>query len=288
MEPQGDNTNNSISVIIPTFNRYEFTKKAIKSVKKQTRQAVEIIVVDDGSTDNTHLLKNDRDIIYLPIPHNGNPGFVRNRGVEAASGRYIAFLDSDDLWEKNKLELQLAFMAENPALRISHTRELWLRNNKTISQKTQKHVRQGDMFEDALKKCTIGPSTVLLEKSLYTETGGFREDLEIAEDYEYWLRITAANQVGYIDTPLTRKIAGHDGQLSEKYGHIEYFRIMGLKDLVDSAAFPEQKQQTALKALAEKCRIYALGCYKREKADEGDRFVSWYLDYQKEYINRRK
>jgi hypothetical protein len=93
------------------------------------------------------------------------------------------------------------------------------------------------IFEDALKKCIIGPSTVLMEASLFREAGGFREDLEIAEDYELWLRITSRYSVAYLDEALTVKRAGHPGQLSEKYGSIEYFRIKALEPLVDSRWF---------------------------------------------------
>ena len=133
--------------------------------------------------------------------HSGMAGLVRNRGVDAASSDYISFLDSDDLWDKYKLEKQYRMMLElkNRGVRISHTREKWLRGEKTVSQKSQKHKREGDIFEDALWKCIIGPSTVMMEKSLFYEAGGFREDLEVAEDYELWLKIIDHEKVGYID-----------------------------------------------------------------------------------------
>ena len=128
------------------------------------------------------------------------------------------------------------------------------------------------IFTDALKKCIIGPSTVLMEKKLFREAGGFREDLEIAEDYELWLRITALEEVGYIDRPLTIKQAGHEGQLSEKYGHIEYFRIRGLRSLVEDSFFPEHLSGAARKELAAKCSIYAAGCRKRGRIREAEEY----------------
>ena len=128
------------------------------------------------------------------------------------------------------------------------------------------------VFEDSLRKCIMGPSTVVMERALFEETDGFREDLQIAEDYEYWLRITARHEVGYIDEPLTIKRAGHGDQLSEMHGHIEYFRIQALRDLVEAGAFPVDLMQLAAAELARKCGIYAAGARKRGKHGEAGRY----------------
>jgi len=264
-----------VSVIIPTYNRYHLLSDAAASVLAQTFAAFELIIVDDGSTDETWERLgefSDKRISRIRIEHTGLPGLVRNRGVASARGEYIAFLDSDDLWLPEKLMLQYDFMRENPGCRISHTRERWIRGGKEISQAGQRHRRSGIIFGDALKKCIIGPSTVMMEKKLFEAVGGFREDLEIAEDYEMWLRITACCEVGYIDKPLTVKQAGHEGQLSEKYGHIEYFRIQGLKSLVDANWFPEAFSTAAREELSSKCAIYAAGCRKRDKVLEAEEF----------------
>ena len=137
-----------------------------------------------------------------------------------------------------------------------------------VSQTSQRHKREGDIFEDSLVKCIIGPSTVIMKKELFEKQGGFREDLEIAEDYELWLRITADIPVAYIDEPLVIKRAGDWPQLSEKYGQIEIFRINALKELVERSFFKADKMALAKKVLAEKSRIYAAGCRKRGKASE--------------------
>jgi glycosyltransferase involved in cell wall biosynthesis len=222
------------------------------------------------------------------------PGAVRNRGAEAARGAYLAFLDSDDLWSPEKLEKQIARMFEwgedtsrMYTCRVSHTRERWLRRAENgefreISQKGQKHRRSGDIFEDALKKCIIGPSTVMMERSFFEELGGFREELEIAEDYEFWLRITALEEVGYLDGPLTVKRAGYGDQLSEKYGHIEYFRLTALKALIDSGWFADKRRTAACLELARKCRIYAAGCRKRGRGEEALQYERWAEEYQRE------
>lgn len=265
-----------VSVIIPVYNRFELAKEAVSSVIGQTFRDIEIIVIDDGSSDMTPLLatyfKDDPRVIYLKIEHSGMPGFVRNKGVEIARGKYLAFLDSDDLWVNSKLEKQIEYLERNPSCKIVHTKELWVRKSKIISQAGFSHERFGNIFSDALEKCIIGPSTVLLEKKLYEDLGRFRDDLEIAEDYELWLRICDSCTIGYIDEPLITKRAGHGDQLSEKYGQIEIFRIRGLHNLVEKRYFNLENQKLAEQELSRKCMIYAAGCRKRNKLEEAETY----------------
>lgn len=274
-----------VSVIIPVYNRFELAKEAVSSVLGQTFRNLELIIVDDGSTDMTPILatyfRDDTRVKYIRINHSGMPGFVRNKGVETAKGKYLAFLDSDDLWMDSKLKKQVDFLEKNSAIKVVHTREAWVRNGKTISQAGFNHRRFGDIFSDALVKCIIGPSTVLIETNLYRELRGFRDDLEIAEDYELWLRLANSNSIGYIDEALITKRAGHVGQLSEKYGQIEIFRIRGLQKLVEQSFFNLKNQKNAELELAKKCRIYAAGCRKRNKIEEAEIHESLAAKYSK-------
>ena len=266
----------SVFVTIPTYNRMEYLIEALRSVQDQTCPVGQIIVVDDGSTDGTdhyvQKLNNLQNLQYLRIPHCGFPGRVRNAGARLATGEYLAFLDSDDLWKPEKLERQIAFLKEHPELQISHTREIWQRGEKVVSQAGQKHRRSGNIFADALKKCIIGPSTVMMRCELFEEFGGFREDLEIAEDYELWLRVTARYPVGYIDEPLVIKRGGRKDQLSEKYEQIEVFRIKALLLNLEEGIFEGEQRELAARELVRKCRIYAQGCEKRGKDGETRRY----------------
>jgi len=271
-----------VSAIIPVYNRPDHIVEAVRSVLDQTWRPLELIVGDDGSDDMTHTavaslteeanMKGIR-LKLLDLEHVGCPGAVRNSCAAEAEGRYLAFLDSDDLWLPEKIARQMTLFLEDEACLIAHTREEWNRKGRVVSQAGMKHRRSGDLFTDALKKCIIGPSTVMIRRDYYLESGGFRADLEIAEDYEYWLRVTAEHPVAYLEEPLTVKRAGHNDQLSEKYGQIEIFRIRGLKDLVDRTFFQGWKQESAARELSRKCLVYGRGCMKRDKAEEGQVYL---------------
>ncbi len=261
----------NVSVIIPTYNRYTLLCEAIASVRAQTFTDYELIVVDDGSTDNTPSLADDPDLRYLAPQRTGMPGASRNRGAAAARGEYLAFLDSDDLYLPEKLKKQTDLLDAQPEIPLVHTRELWKRGEKTVSQKGQKHQREGDIFADALWKCTIGPSTVMMRKTVFETLGGFDETLEVAEDYEFWLRLTARYPVAYIDEALTIKRAGEWDQLSEKYGQIEEFRMEALFCLLEKKLLPEPRQMEALAMLEKKIDIWKTGALKRNRGEEVDR-----------------
>ena len=282
--------NPSVSVIIPVYNRAGLLAEAVESVMKQTFRDYELIIADDCSDDSPEPAIEKLSRKYsVPVKwvrlqkHSGMPGLVRNRGAEKAAGSYIAFLDSDDLWVPEKLEVQSAVPACGRLPVLSHTREHWIRNGKPVSQASQKHIRSGMMFAAALRKCVIGPSTVMIEKKLFERYEGFREDIEVAEDYELWLRITSENPVEYIDRPLTVKRAGEWNQLSEKYGQIEIFRIKALKGLIDSDFFKGEKMYMAMKVLSEKSMIYSKGCAKRGRLDEAG-----YYRKLSEYLSSRQ
>lgn len=265
-----------ISVIIPVYNRYGMLKEAIKSVLIQENVDFELIVADDGSDDGLASAGleffDDPHISLLRLSHSGMPGKVRNLGAEAACGEYLAFLDSDDLWLPGKLARQMEVFSRHPEATIVHTRETWVRNGKEISQRKMRHAREGDIFSDALKKCIIGPSTVMVRRGTYVELQGFRDDIEVAEDYELWLRWTALHPVFYLSEPQIVKRAGNWDQLSWKYGQIEKFRIEGLLDLTESGWFKDHAgpgcQLKAERELAVKCSIYAAGAIKRGRSDE--------------------
>jgi len=120
-----------ISVVIPTFNRADLILKAIESVLKQTYKASEIIVIDDGSNDETKKIIENYDIKYF-YQRNSGVSSARNKGIKVAKYDWIAFLDSDDTWREDKLQKQVDFHIKNKNILFSHTGEKWIRDEKTV------------------------------------------------------------------------------------------------------------------------------------------------------------
>jgi glycosyltransferase involved in cell wall biosynthesis len=275
-----------VSVVIPVYNRVTLLPRAVESVLHQRvpdTWALELVIVDDDSSDGSGeyasaLAARDPRVTAVRIRRSGFPGAVRNRGVEIASGEIVAFLDSDDLWLPGKVERQLPLhdlsAPEATRCRLSHTRERWNRDGRIVSQGSQRHRRDGDIFHDALWKCIIGPSTVMVDREFFLKHGGFREDLEVAEDYELWLRLLCHTDVAYVDQECTEKRAGPWEQLSEKYGQIEGFRIAALTELVDGDYFGRHRsgedRDAARTVLARKLEIFAAGARKRGRHGEAE------------------
>ena len=258
----------AVSVIIPTYNRAWMLKEAIDSVLAQDFTDFELIAVDDGSTDDTGqvLAAYDQKVIAL---HQSNRGVsaARNRGIGAASGQLIAFLDSDDLWLPHKLSTQVDFFHSNPDAVINQTEETWIRNGVRVNPKTRHHKFSGMIFEKSLALCLVSPSAVMMRRSLFDEVGLFDEDLPACEDYDLWLRLSWRYPVHLIETPLIIKRGGHADQLSKAPG-LDKYRIQSLKKIIESGYLDGDSCKAAVRTLQEKCAIYAGGCRKRGKADE--------------------
>ncbi len=257
-----------VSVIIPTFNRGWILKEAIDSVLAQDYKDFELIVVDDGSTDNTGQILDsyDQDLIVLQQANKGVSA-ARNRGIAAAEGRLIAFLDSDDLWLPRKLSSQVDFFNSNPTAVINQTEEIWLRNGVRVNPKNRHHKVSGMIFERSLGLCLVSPSAVMIKKNLFSKVGVFDESLPACEDYDLWLRISCQYPVHLIDTPLIMKRGGHADQLSKAPG-LDKFRIQALKKIIESGQLEPDSYRAAVQTLQEKCAIFAAGCRKRGKDAE--------------------
>lgn len=257
-----------VSVIIPTYNRGRIVKEAIDSVLAQNFTDFELIVVDDGSTDNTQdiLSSYKKDIIVF---HQENKGVssARNRGIVSASGQFIAFLDSDDLWLPKKLSIHVNFFNANPHALICQTEEKWLRNGIRVNPKKRHKKLSGDIFEHSLYLCLVSPSAVMIKRSLFEKTGMFDESLPACEDYDMWLRVSSRYPVYLIDTQLIIKRGGHADQLSRSSG-LDRYRIQSLKKIIESNLLTDEQEKIAFKVLKEKCDIYANGCLKRGRKEK--------------------
>jgi len=183
-----------VSVIIPTYNRADLLPRAIDSVLNQTYQDFELIIVNDGSIDNTEDIvkrfqKKDKRIQYIKYDKNRGPSEARNTGMKIAKGKYVAFLDSDDEWLENKLEKQLDVF-KNPQINVVTCWAYWVNE---IKNKTS--IYTVPYFDDPLpyilKENYIlsSPSGVILKKNVIEKIGFFDSSLRIAQDWDYWMRI---------------------------------------------------------------------------------------------------
>jgi glycosyltransferase involved in cell wall biosynthesis len=269
-----------ISVIIPTYNRATLLQEAIDSVLAQTYQDFELLVVDDGSTDQTNELVTEygERITYI-FQENRGVSSARNLGIQSSTGQFIAFLDSDDLWLPEKLEQQVAIMEHHSDLQLCHTEEIWIRRGVRVNPKKKHKKYSGYIFPYCLPLCVISPSSVMIRRTLFAKVGYFDEHLPACEDYDLWLRITKDYPVYFIETPVLIKRGGHPDQLSRKYWGIDRFRIQALEKLLQAGNLTAEQRAQTLQELRRKCQIVADGCLKRQKREEGERYRQIPLKY---------
>jgi glycosyltransferase involved in cell wall biosynthesis len=262
-----------ITVIIPTYNRAAWVAEAVASVLTQTYRDYELIVVDDGSTDGTleAMASLEGHLQVFRRRQQRGVSAARNLGAASARGKWLAFLDSDDLWLPHKLARQIDYVRTRPDLLICQTEEIWIRNGVRVNSPNTHRKVAGDIFLQSLERCSVSPSAVMLHRRLFKVMGGFDETLPAAEDYDLWLRVAWRYPVGLVPEPLVIKRGGHPDQLSRQWG-LDRFRIQALIKLLKEPNLPSLCRKAARRTLAKKCRIYAQGCEKRGKLDE----ARWY------------
>ncbi|NPA73543.1 MAG: glycosyltransferase [Epsilonproteobacteria bacterium] len=231
----------NISVVIPTYNRQGLVKRAIESVINQTLKPQEIIVVDDGSSDDTKKVLQNYPVCYIYQPNQGVSA-ARNRGIKEAKNEWIAFLDSDDEWQEEKLQKQADFHKLNKDILFSHTGERWIRGGKEVKYPKRLKKPYGDCFLDNLSTCKIAASSVMVHKKVFDKVGYFDEEFRVCEDYDFWLRVSYGFEVGLVDEPLIVKYAGHS-QLSNQIFTIDRYHIKSLLKFLDSKYANEVKQE---------------------------------------------
>lgn len=175
--------NGSVSVVIPVYNNEKYIGEAVGSALSQSCAPLEIIVVDDGSTDGSAeaAAKAFPGVRRVTLPHSG-VSRARNEGARAARGEYIAFLDADDLWEKDKLEKQLEAMRNNPEARIVLCRLRDFVSPDLSPEKRASYMLKGE-------KTGYHAGCMLIRKSDFLETGGFPEDRAIFESVEWFIKV---------------------------------------------------------------------------------------------------
>lgn len=225
-----------VSVILPVYNGERFLSRTLDSIFAQTEKNWEIIAINDGSTDNslTILEKYSKKIpgrVQILSVTNGGVSKARNIGVSAARGNYIAFLDQDDVWAPQKLQRQLEMFSINKNLRVSFSNVNVIDINGSIIRENAfrfDEKNRGNVFDHLLFDNFIPISSVMLEKNLFMEIGGFDPQFSLAEDYDFLLKVAQRVPVDFIDEPLLLYREHGESSTFQKIDNItaESFRII--------------------------------------------------------------
>ena len=259
-----------VSAVIPTYNRAGLVLRAVASALGQTHGALEVIVVDDGSWDDTPAVLAAVVDPRLRVLRREQPGGVsaaRNAGIAAARGAYVALLDSDDEWLPEKTARQLAYMAASGHL-VSQTQEIWMRGGRRVNPGKVHRKPDGYFFEAALGSCLVSPSTTVFAREFFAQVGVFDESLPACEDYDLWLRTLLRHPIGLVNEHLAVRHGGRGDQLSAIYCGQDLFRIRAMVGLLSRPEITSWHRDCIEKELRRKARVYATGCLKRDRPEE--------------------
>jgi glycosyltransferase involved in cell wall biosynthesis len=267
----------SITAIIPTFNRAHTIERAIDSVLSQTIPCTEIIVIDDGSTDETSAIlekyKLKNQIIVIKTENHGVSA-ARNQALKIAKGNWISFLDSDDEWLPEKNKLQIACQLETNCSLI-HGEEIWIRNGKKVNPKFKHQKFGGMIFEKCIPLCLISPSATMIDKNVLQELGGFDEEFVVCEDYDLWLKFTLDYPVGFVVIPIINKYGGHEDQLSMKYKAMDYYRIKSMMRILKEKIVSREQKLLIQKEIKTKGTILLNGYIKHQNMLHYEEVKNW-------------
>jgi glycosyltransferase involved in cell wall biosynthesis len=201
-----------VSVIMPVYNAERFIAQAINSVKAQAYSNLELIVIDDGSTDNSpEIARAMGDVVVYQQPQNLGVATARNRGLEVARGELIAFLDADDLWVNHKLELQVLALQAHPDLI----------GVGCYLQRFQDDPATGLILETFLPQL----GTVLLKREVFTRVGGFDQNLILGEDFDWFLRLRDNQEAFALIPQVLLKYRMHDKNTSASKSEVAFWSL---------------------------------------------------------------
>lgn len=279
-----------VSAIIVTYNRAAFLKEAIDSVLAQTYFQKnpgdwELLVIDDGSTDGTRELvesycQRSENIKYHYTEHRG-VSLARNLGLNLAQGEFIAFLDSDDLWLKEKIQVQLSYLKAFPEAMFCLTEEIWIRHGRRVNQARKHQKYSGWVLDKVLPLCLLSLSSAMFKRRMFDEIGQFDESLPVCEDYDLGIRIALRYPYHFLSSPLIIKRGGHPDQLSRKYWGMDRWRIQALIKALELGVNPDQ-EKLIKQEIQKKCEVLISGFLKRGKTEEAEYYLKIKDKYQPE------
>lgn len=253
-----------ISVIIPAYNAEKYIASTLESVLTQTYTNIEVIVVDDGSSDDTQvILAGYSNKVIIIKTENLGVSHARNTGIEAAQGSWIAFIDSDDIWHPTKLYEQYTTLGN---CKWSHCDSVYIGENQsgTVKRSDYSHIPTINVFDELIVENFITTSSVLIEKALLSEFGKFDENLHCLEDWKLWVEIARTNPLAYCDKALL-EYRVYSGSTSRKARYVLPLHIALINNIFSQA--PAKAHYKTLKTKA-KTKSYTICSYIAEEAND--------------------
>lgn len=243
-----------VSVIIPTYNSAHYVVEAVESVLAQTYQDVEILVIDDGSKDETaQVMKRYKKQVRYIQQENSGVAVARNRGVQASRGDYIAFLDADDTWSREKLERQMDALVRHPHYRVCYS-ALTIADADLRLLSISRSQKSESTLEALLTRGNVvaTPSSVICERALFDLVGGFDPTLSQCADWDMWVRLAAQTEFLYMDEPLVT-YRQHSSNMSRNAPLLE---LDSVKVLSKGFAMPDLSEALRTRQQAALARNY--------------------------------
>ncbi len=226
-----------VSIVMPAYNAQRYINDAIGSVINQTYENWELLVVDDYSSDNTkniieNFQKNDSRIKPIFLSKNGGkPSIAKNVALQTVKGKYIAFLDSDDMWLEEKLQKQVSFMEENPNYALTYTGSYWIDASGYEINRLLPEYKSGYLLQRMLSRYEINNQSVMLKKELLNHTlMKFNEKITIGEDYNLFMHIIAKYEIASISEYLIRYRI-HNDAITKRHKRVTDGVLLTLKEL---------------------------------------------------------
>ena len=249
-----------VSAVIPTYNRARDVRIAVETALSQTYPTIEVIVVDDGSTDGTAeaLRQEFGDRLRCLVKPNGGVSSARNAGLAAARGDYLALLDSDDEWLPTHVEAQVAFLERHPDFGMVLTDVVRMdaqRRDYQLFRRREFLPEDGHILPWVLRNPALVPASATFRRAVLEDVGGFDETLRTAEDLDFHLRVALSWKIGVVEQPLTRAMRGHDGLSASPRTYRDYLAVIeGFVDRHRDQVEPRDRAAALLQAYARNAR----------------------------------
>ncbi len=272
---RGTQTVLPISAIVPVAGRPELLSQALASILRGSALPTELLViVDSTGPDRVADCAAARTVLaQSPVPSRilftdgMGPAGARNQGARESSRPWLAFLDSDDLWEIEKLRVQWDYMRRRPHLDASQTGETWWKNGRILTQPARLRPRPGRFLNDAWAHCLVSLSSTLIRRAVFFETGAFDESFPACEDFEFWLRFLSRAPLGLVPDALVVKRSGGWPQLSAQPA-LDALRIRAILKTVRTGSLALVQVRQAEKSCREKLAILEQGAENRGLPDK--------------------